>query len=335
MSSMANRSRISRLCVGLAWLVTCVGPVTAGAVLIATGDGSGNTTPPAADPGFDNVGRVSGLSGVYLRNGWVLTADHVAPGAFRLAGVSYPQIPGSSVSFENTNGTSADLRVFKILGRPPVLDLLIADEAPSVGQLVTLVGNGRERGSEIDWMGNIGWTWEVTTSTRWGTNRIEGIDEWRLDTRSFSFVFDELANPASGEHEADVIEGDSGGGVFVGAGPGARLIGILFARSSFEGQPEETSVYGNLGVAADVFAYRDAILDVIDRPGCSDGLDDDLDGLIDYPADLGCTDANDPDEAPEPSGLTSIALGALALARARRGARRALGRGATREPGVG
>ena len=31
----------------------------AGAVLIATGDGTGNTTPPSSDPGFANVGATS------------------------------------------------------------------------------------------------------------------------------------------------------------------------------------------------------------------------------------------------------------------------------------
>ena len=35
---------------------------------------------PAADPGFANVGVINQLSGVYVRNGWVLTANHVARG---------------------------------------------------------------------------------------------------------------------------------------------------------------------------------------------------------------------------------------------------------------
>ena len=35
-------------------------------------------------------------------------------------------------------------------------------------------------------------------------------------------------------------------------------------------------------------------------PQCSDGLDNDGDGLVDFPADCGCTDANDNSEAPNP-----------------------------------
>lgn len=58
------------------------------AALISTGDGSGNTTPPSADPGFANVGDVNGLSGVYVRNGWVLTANHVGENPIILGGVT-------------------------------------------------------------------------------------------------------------------------------------------------------------------------------------------------------------------------------------------------------
>ena len=41
------------------------------AVLIASGDGTENTTAPPADPGWSHVGSVNGLSGVYLGDGWV------------------------------------------------------------------------------------------------------------------------------------------------------------------------------------------------------------------------------------------------------------------------
>jgi hypothetical protein len=36
-------------------------------------------------------------------------------------------------------------------------------------------------------------------------------------------------------------------------------------------------------------------------PACSDGIDNDADGLIDHPADPGCTDASDTDETDEPA----------------------------------
>ena len=41
-----------------------------------------------------------------------------------------------------------------------------------------------------------------------------------------------------------------------------------------------------------------------DPPQCSNGVDDDLDGNTDYPADLGCADGDDPDESDEPVTVT-------------------------------
>ena len=61
-------------------------------------------------------------------------------------------------------------------------------------------------------------------------------------------------------------------------------------------QPTNTSLYGNVGVIVDLFAYRSDILAVIDQPDCDDGLDDDGDGLVDYPADPGCTSPTDTSE---------------------------------------
>ena len=50
------------------------------ALVFVSGDGQGNTSPPPDDPGWNHVGRVSGLNGIYLGNGWVLTANHVPTG---------------------------------------------------------------------------------------------------------------------------------------------------------------------------------------------------------------------------------------------------------------
>ncbi len=45
----------------------------AAAVIIASGNGTGNISAPPDDPGWDNVVNLTGLTGVYLGNGWVLT----------------------------------------------------------------------------------------------------------------------------------------------------------------------------------------------------------------------------------------------------------------------
>ena len=50
-------------------------------------------------------------------------------------------------------------------------------------------------------------------------------------------------------------------------------------------------------MVVDIAAYRSQILSVIDQPDCSDGLDEDADGLVDYPDDPGCEDAFDESES--------------------------------------
>jgi len=45
--------------------------------LIASGTGMENTEPPVGFEGWDYVGKINQLSGVYLGDGWVITANHV------------------------------------------------------------------------------------------------------------------------------------------------------------------------------------------------------------------------------------------------------------------
>ncbi|MGB0618069.1 MAG: trypsin-like serine protease [Myxococcota bacterium] len=278
---------------GVAILVSAL-PV--GAVLIDTGDGSGNTTPPTNDPGFDNVGVASTiLSAVYVRNGWVLTANHVGEGPVTFLGTTYEPIVGSVVRFQNPDTTFADLIAFKLQTRPQLPDLAITDQAPSTNGQITIIGNGRNRGAATSWNGIDGYTWGTGHTKRWGTNRIEQTNQVSLDTQSFWIEFDDLRSPGS-QHESDIVTGDSGGAAFIGSGNSAELVGILFARAGFVNQPTNTSLYGNVGVIVDLFAYRSDILAVIDQPDCDDGLDDDGDGLVDYPADPGCTSPTDTSE---------------------------------------
>ena len=60
---------------------------------------------------------------------------------------------------------------------------------------------------------------------------------------------------------------------------------------------------------------------IVAPPECSNGIDDDGDTLIDFPADPDCVDANDTSEVPEPGiawGLMAGVAGLSALARRRR-----------------
>ena len=270
------------------------------AVLIATGDGTGNTTAPAADPGFANVGTIANTTGVYVRNGWVLTANHVGANPIVLLGVTYQPVSGSRVQFANPDLTMADLIAYKLQTKPPLPDLQLANNAPTIGTTVTVIGNGIDRGASTTFMGVEGWFWGPSRTLRWGTNDITITNAIANDTFSFVTEFDDIPGGPPGQHEADLINGDSGGGAFTGSGASAELIGIIFARVNFLGHGNGLSIYGDLGVVVDLFNYRSDILAVIDQPDCSDGLDDDGDGLIDFPSDPGCTDALDSDERGAP-----------------------------------
>jgi hypothetical protein len=270
--------------------------VPAGAVLIASGDGTGNTSAPLDDPGFAHVGDRGGLTAVYIGDGWVLTANHVGTGSLTLGGVTHSVVAGSAIRLEHALGVPTDLKLFRLATDPGLPALEISASPPPMNGLVTLVGNGRDRGAPTTWSGIAGWSWLGSRSLRWGTNRVsergEDVVLAGSTTRSLSFDFDSGA----AAHEAVGATGDSGGAVFVGGAGDSELAGIIFAIYGYVGQPSATSLFGNGTFAADLSYYRAAILDVTSERACSDGTDDDGDGLVDYPADPGCLAAGDPFE---------------------------------------
>ena len=280
------------------WALLCavlfgaLGAGPAPAVIVSTGDGTGNTTAPSNDPGFDNVGSVNGLSGVYLGNGWVLTAGHVGSGPMVFGGVTYQPVPGSFQKLNGGTATLADLAVLRMAGDPGLPTTALATAAPSVGSNVVMIGRGLNRGAATSWNGNDGWGWTSPMVKRWGANRVSMTGISILNTETLTLNFD-APGPAAVSDEAHVATGDSGGGVYWRSGGTWYLAGTLFAALTFGSQPANTSLYGNATAAADVSFYRTEILAIVSIPACSDGLDDDLDGLIDFPADPGCDDAND------------------------------------------
>ena len=87
--------RLFRLGAAAALLVTlAAASEPARAVILASGDGTGNTEAPADDFGFANVGAMA-ETGVYLGNGWVLTANHVKARDIRFGDRVYAPVPRS------------------------------------------------------------------------------------------------------------------------------------------------------------------------------------------------------------------------------------------------
>ena len=262
----------------------------ADAAIVAGGDGTQNTTAVGTVSQFNNVGPLNVASGVYLGHGVVLTAAHVGAGTFFVNGHPYSAVPGSAVQLvDPVDNQPTDLLLFRINPNPtlPALPALnIAASTPSVGTQVVLAGNGRNRAAGETFYDVNGNTWtELPDATgaersgykyapgatvRWGNNVTEDAtlvgkpagatfeqDFGFGKVRVFLTDFDNVLNEGQG------AGGDSGGAVFDTAG---NLVGIMQTIGTFEDQPANTAIFGNVTYAADLSYYRSQIVAYIPEP---------------------------------------------------------------------
>jgi len=266
--------------------------LAARAVVINSEGGNGNTSAPADNPGWENVGVLGTGTGIYLGEGWVLTTPQAGAGAISFSGVSYNASTGSTVQLANNSPGKTPLTgliLFRLDSTPQNLpSLALAASPPAVGAPVTMVGAGRDRGAFTQWTTNqtaTPWTWtEVssggnaagyqtlhTRAMRWGTNTVSANNLWAvshygsaLDVRSFATAFDFNGNP----DEAQAVLGDWGGAVFSKNGTAWELAGVMFSSAGYSGQPspELTPVFGNESFLADISAYAPQILSIVPEP---------------------------------------------------------------------
>jgi len=286
----------------------------ANSVVIDSGDGTGNITAPEDDPGWDHQGSRSGLTVIYVGNGWILTAAHVPFGNVTMGGVSYSGVANSRVTIG-----SADLAAWELESPPDLPPLSIRANVPSVGDEILLVGHGLSRSADTFTCGSLqGYDTSNPQVMRWGTNEIEAVGfDVQLSgftTRSFYSEFDQPPPGGSDNRcqagvdcsEAQVATGDSGGAVYIKDGQEWELAGVIYAASAYRcSAPEHssTAIYGDRSFVSDLSFYRDQILAIV-RPECSDGVDNDGDNLVDL-ADPGCLSAEDDGEAPDCDGVDS------------------------------
>ena len=250
-------------------------------VLIAGGTGAGNTTAPSGLPQWANVGTIGASSGIYLGNGWAITAGHVGAGTLTLpSGGGSFAYGGVQHTLKNPDNSNTDLVVFNLATTPALPTLSIPASAPVIGTNVYMIGNGRNRTSDLKYYntstnpwttlpdatgaGAAGYDYSTTSGTlRWGINATSDANPGVAGIQTTADIFNGFAtvrsigmqfNPFVGEGAA--VPNDSGGAVFNATG---NLIGVLHAINAFVGQPDNTRVFGNSSFAADLSTYRSQI----------------------------------------------------------------------------
>jgi hypothetical protein len=268
-------------------------------VLIGTGVGTGNTTAPADDPGFANVGICASGSAIYLGDGWALTAAHVwnnpsgSPTQAWFNGAFYGIVPGSQVQLANPTGVAftkySDLEMFRLATSPALPSLRVSSQPAAVGWQVTMIGNGRDRtNNQLEywtpsWQPSTvptplaGDTWGSMPDIRWGTNIISGPPLPAGVDANSEMAFTTAFDLNGTTYEAQGTPGDSGGAVFHEnplSGQWA-LSGVMFQVALLPGQPWGTSIFGDSTQSADLSYYRTEIFQTMALPG-----DVNFDGIV-------------------------------------------------------
>ncbi len=295
-------------------------------------------TPVSADPGWNTVG-----DGVYIGQGWMLTAGHVNfGGGATVAGQFYEAYLGSNIRLRALDGSGdTDLQMYRLKWLPPatVKAAPLIDQPLPLGQEVTMIGFGYRRGAALtfdaQWVAGgtpvkyHGFAWGGIGNKTWGTTRITGVTDYD-DTYGMARVYTAIFTaPGPGSTptaaEALIAPGDSGGAMFAQVGEEWRLAGILIDLGVLEGQGWANAIYGDWTYAVDLSAYRPQIdaLRALPTPyefwqyknfrGTASGATADPDGdgftnLEEYAYGLDPKAKNPPSAAPQ-VGLVSYADG--------------------------
>ncbi|MFI4861719.1 MAG: PEP-CTERM sorting domain-containing protein [Phycisphaerales bacterium JB063] len=248
----------------------------AGAVIVAGDPGQDaplqTTAPVGFEDAWNRVGSLGGGSGVYLGNGYVLSARHVGGGNnFSIDGVNHERIAGTSITLTNPEGlglsTQADLWInrYAIPDTSPLVGLGVIEirdtplETAGGGGIIIGEGLGQTTQSPVNVGGSrTGYIWGGSEVRRWGDIGITGAAEeiqagGRDVVGAVSFSFQEIAGRGA------AAAGDSGGGLFYMDNGTLVLAGITHAVTLFNDQNEDTTAFGNRTLFSDLSVYLDQI----------------------------------------------------------------------------
>ena len=272
------------------------------AVVIGSGDGSGNTSAPAGswgDLGWGYVGMVNGGSGVYLGTyggaNWVLTAGHVYNDGgnrnFSINGAVYQSVSGTGTNIAGLDLYAYQITVGQGTGLSLLANLSLASASPVPGNPnsstlsdpLSMIGCGRDRATNATyWSVNTSnWTWTETNSAsanavgfqelssrskRWGYNYTDKVTTVN-NTSMIQTTFRYSVNDGT-IFSTQAAVGDSGGGVFKLLDDGTyELAGVMNLVTTLPNQPANTDILNNsLTYSIDIASYRSAILDSVPEP---------------------------------------------------------------------
>lgn len=249
----------------------------ADAVIVAGSAVTFNTSAPPPEPGlgWDNVGVLNVGSGVYLGNGWVLTANHVGGGSIALDSGTYAMEANSGRRLMYPavgSQVTTDLYLFRLATDPGLPWVTLAAQTDP-GDLVIMIGNGLTRGAAI---GTTGYALNASKTMAWGLNTIDSKVDFGVAgssdyVKGYSTLFAPGGSARSWSESGQATVGDSGGAVFrLNLANSWDLAGIIIGRNGVSDGPVTFGT--SRTYIADLPAYRDQIVQITAVPEPAAGL---------------------------------------------------------------
>ena len=220
-------------------------PASSQALILYDANGNGNNynisvpgTPTIGDPTADLWNHVVQIrkpdgtspdaSGVYLGNGFILTANHVTGTRYFIQGQEYFVDPsyngGTPKQVTNSQGQGLDLKIIKIQSPPSLDGIQMMNSTQSALSSYSLyIGWGVGKGTpQTTDPANQGWTWGSeagTANKRWGRNLTLASNHYEVSNPNtyLETQFNRTVFGSSAAYNNDVFSltlGDSGGGLF-------------------------------------------------------------------------------------------------------------------------
>lgn len=247
-------------------------------------DNTANQSNPGIGGAWDSVvilakpSQAYNASGIYLGNGYFLTANHVdavqTGQQIKINGILYDLDTSFDLDGIRRVDDSVDMKIFRVL-LPPVLPSasLNTNGVNDISQYSYMVGNGVGKGTEVL---SQGWNWgnDTTRAKRWATNStLNALDSAYLSGIAGYSALGTVFFSPYGANTGAVTLGDSGSALFQYLGGQWVVSGLATSvevnGSSFYNRGPSDPVNPDFSVFVRMSTYSSAILSVIPEPTSS------------------------------------------------------------------